>query len=135
MIVAECVGVHAFAVDLLPYGVRHKIPPPKHLIHQHLEVVPLVVVDGHPDRAVFTQQIAQNLQTRQHHAQPLAVFQVVVVMLKRALGVVRRVNEYAFDLAGVEGKKRLQGQSSENEYYFYLLGVQVLKAGLYLQNR
>jgi hypothetical protein len=86
----------------LPEHIRHKIPPPKHLIHQHLEVMPFVVVNRHPDAAVLTQQLAQQLQARQHHAEPLGVLQVVVVVLERAFGVVRRVNKDALHLAPVK---------------------------------
>jgi len=95
--------------SLLPQTIRYKIPAPKHLVHQHFEVVPLVVVNRHPDGAVLAQQFAQELQARQHHAEPLAVLQVVVVMLKRALGVVGRVNKDALDLPAVEGQQGLQG--------------------------
>ena len=68
-----------------------------------------VVIDRHPDAAVLGQKIAQQFQTRVHHRQPLAVFKVVVVMLESALGVVRRIDEDAFDTAGVERQKRLEG--------------------------
>jgi hypothetical protein len=92
----------------LPEHIRHKIPPPKHLIHQHLEVMPLVVVNRHPNRAVLAQQFTQELQARQHHAEPLRMFQVVVVMLKRALGVVGRVDEDALELPPVERQQGLE---------------------------
>ena len=68
-----------------------------------------VVVNRHPNAAVLPEQLAQQLQTRQHHAEPLGVLQVVVVMLKRAFRVVGRVNEDAFDLASVEGQQGFQG--------------------------
>lgn len=86
-----------------------KISPPKHLVHQHLEVMPLVVVDRDPDRAVLAQQLAQQLQARQHHAEPLRVFQLVVVVLERALGVVGRVDEDALHLPAVERQQCLEG--------------------------
>jgi hypothetical protein len=41
--------------------------------------MPLVVVDRHPDAAVLTQELAQQLQPRQHHAEPLAVLEVVAL--------------------------------------------------------
>mgnify|MGYP006196653271 CR=1 FL=1 len=70
--------------------------------------MPLVVVDGHPDRPILAQQLPQHLQTRQHHAQPLAVLQVVVVVLERALGVVGRVNENALHAPTVERQQGLE---------------------------
>ena len=57
----------------------------------------------------FCTPCIENLQARQHHAQPLAVLQVVVVVVKGALGVLRRVNEDALDLPPV---KRQQGLES-----------------------
>ena len=67
--------------------------------------MPFVVVNRHPNAAVFSQEFAQQLQARQHHAEPLGVFEVVVVMLERTFRVVGRVNEDAFDLASVEGEQ------------------------------
>ena len=73
-----------------------------------LRQCPLVVVDGHPDAAVLAQKLPQQLQPGQHHRQPLRMLQVVVVVLERAPGVVRRVDEDALHPAAVEGQQRLQ---------------------------
>ena len=108
------IGINEFCIILrgkflLPNHIRHKIPSPKHLIHQHLEVMAFVVVNRHPDTAVFTQQLAQQLQAWQHHGKPLGVLQVVVVMFKRTFGVVGRVNKNAFDLAPIKRKQGFEG--------------------------
>jgi len=100
----------ARGIGFLPNDGIYKIPPPKHLIHQHLEVMPLVVVDGDPDRSILAQQLTQQLQARQHHPEPLGVLQLVVVMLERALRVVGRVDEDAFHPAAVERQQGLEGR-------------------------
>ena len=70
--------------------------------------MPLVVVDRDPDRPVLGEQIAQQLQTRIDHRQPLTVLQIVVVMLEGALGVVRRIDEDALDPPRAERQQRLE---------------------------
>ena len=70
--------------------------------------MPLVVVNRHPNTAVLPKQFAQELQARQHHAEPLGVLQVVVVMLERAFGVVWRVNKDALHLPPVKRQQRLE---------------------------
>ena len=85
-----------------------KLPRPKHLIHDHLEIMRLVVINRDPDAPVLGQQIAQQFQPRVHHRQPLAVLQVVVVVLEGALGVVGRVDEDALHPPGVERQQGLQ---------------------------
>src|SRR5690606_26040140 len=50
------------SVNFLPDYGGEKIPASEHLIHYDLEVVPLVVIDGHPDRAIFGQEIAKQFQ-------------------------------------------------------------------------
>ena len=107
MHIADCRVVVA-RIALLPDVVCDETASPKHLIHQHLEVMPLVVVDGDPDRAIVAQQLAQQLQARQHHGQPLGVFQVVVVVLEGAFGVVGRVDEDALDLPAVKRQQAFQ---------------------------
>ena len=94
-------------VTLLPNISCDEILPPKHLIHHHLEVMRFVIVDGHPDAAILGKQIAQQLQTRIHHRQPLAVFEIVVVMFERAFGVVRRIDKNTFHATGIERQQRL----------------------------
>jgi hypothetical protein len=68
-----------------------------------LEASEEVVVEGF-DRSVLDrsvgEQIAQQDQTRIHHRNPLAMFQVVVVVLERALRVVWRIDVNALHATG-----------------------------------
>lgn len=66
----------------------------------------LVVVNGNPQRTVFSQQPPDNLQPIPHQRQPDGMLDPVVIMGKGAAGVVRRIDEHALDLAG---KLLLQG--------------------------
>ena len=68
----------------------------------------LVVIQHYPDAAVLGQKLAQQHQSRIHHAQPLAVLQPVVVVLKGALRVVGRVDKYALHLPPIKRKQRFQ---------------------------
>ena len=111
-------------ISLLPYHRRYKIRAPEHLVHQHLEVVRFVVVNRDPDAAVLSQQFPQQHQTRIHHAQPLAVLQLVVVVLERRLRVVRRVDEDALHAPGIDGDQRLQRQQVVS------LNQQILRRGV-----
>ena len=96
-------------VGLLPKHISHEVSSSEQLIHDDLEVVRLVVVDGNPDRAVLRQQIAQEFKTRPHHCQPLCRFEIDVVMLEGRAGIIRRVDVDSPHLAGIERHKRLQG--------------------------
>ena len=93
---------------LLPKYVGHEISSSKHLIHNDLEIVRLIVVNRHPNRPILCQQVPQQFQARPHHRQPLAMFEIVVVMLKRRARVVRRVNVDTLHLAGIERQQCLQ---------------------------
>ncbi len=93
---------------LLPKYVSHEISSSKHLIHNDLEIVRLIVVNRHPNRPILRQQVAQQFQARPHHRQPLAMFEIVVVVLEGRARVVRRVNVDALHLPGIERQQRLQ---------------------------
>ena len=95
--------------SFFPDDSCNKILSPEDLIHDDLEVVGFVIVDGDPDASVFGEHFAEEFEAGIHHAQPMGVFQVVVVVLEGAAGVVGRVDEDALDAAGVEGQQRLEG--------------------------
>jgi hypothetical protein len=95
-------------VPLLPDIRGNEVPPSENLVHDDLEVMPLVVVDADPDRAVLAQELAEKLEPRHDHGQPLRVLEVVVVMLEGRPGVVRRIDVDALHLAGEERQQRLQ---------------------------
>ena len=71
--------------------------------------MPLVVVNAYPNASVFTQKFPQKLKPRIHHGQPLRMLQIIVVVLKGAFRVVRRVYVNALHLARVIGQQRLEG--------------------------
>lgn len=76
------------AISLPPSDIDNKIPPPKNLVHHHLQIVGLVVVDGDPNGAVLGQQFPQQFQPRVEQTQPGGMLQIVVVLFKSAAGVV-----------------------------------------------
>ena len=115
--------------DFLPDHTCDEVLLPEHLVHQGPQPVDLVVVDGDEDRAVVAEQLAQQLQARQHHAAPLVVAGQVVavhdaaqpllhhrrvhaVVVGPALvaGVVGRVDGDALDLAVARRQQRLERQ-------------------------
>ena len=51
----------------------------------------LVVIDANPDAPILTEQVPQQFEPRLHEREPCGMFEIVVVMLKRAAGVVRRI--------------------------------------------
>ena len=67
-----------------------------------------IIVYGNPDAAVLAQELSKEFEARVHHVQPGRVFEVVVVMLERGAGVVRRIDVDALHFAGVERQQRLQ---------------------------
>jgi|GEM_PF-4479184 len=95
-------------VLLLPYYVSHKVLSSEHLVTDDLEVVAFVVVDADPYTPVLAEEPAEQLQARVHEAEPCAVLEVVVVVLKGVLGVVRRVYVDALHLPGVVGQQGLE---------------------------
>jgi len=95
-------------VDLLPNEGRVEVSTPEHFVHDDLEVVPLIVVDGHPDRAILGQKIAEQFQPGPHHGEPLRVLKVVVVVLEGGARVVGRIDIDAFHPTGIEGQQRFQ---------------------------
>ena len=52
--------------SLLPKNIRNKILPSENLVHDDLEVMDLVVVDGDPDRAVLGEEVAEEFEARVH---------------------------------------------------------------------
>ena len=94
--------------SLLPHARRYKVRPAEHLVQQHLEIGTFCIVNRHPDRPVLRQQLSQQLQARPHHGKPPSMFQVVVVVLERGAGVVRRIDVDALHTAGVERQQCLQ---------------------------
>ena len=85
-----------------------EVPAPENFIHDDLEVMSLVVVDGYPDRAVLRQQIMQEFEARPHHRQPPRMLQIVVVMLEGRARVVGRVDMDALHASRIERQQRLQ---------------------------
>ena len=67
-----------------------------------------IVIHRDPDASLFSEQVTQQLQTRINQRKPLRVLQVVIVVLKGAPSVIRRVNEDALHPACVEREQRLQ---------------------------
>ena len=96
------------AISLAPGYIDNKICAPKNFVRQHAKVVRLVVVQRNPYAAVYRKQLAKQHQSGPHHRQPLTVLQVVVVMLERAPGVVRRIDEDAFHAAAIQRQQRLE---------------------------
>src|ERR1035437_4422613 len=95
--------------SLLPDDCSDEVLSSEYLIHDDLEVMVFVVVDGDSDASIFGEHFAEEFEARIHHAQPLGVFEVVVVVLEGAAGVVGRVDEDALDAACVEGQQGLEG--------------------------
>ena len=110
MTVADPLGVILWGEFFLPNNVGNKIPPPEHLITQYLQIMALVVVNGDPQRTILGQQPPDDLQPVPHQRQPDGMLDPVVIMGEGAAGVVRRIDEHAFDLAGKLLLQRLQRQ-------------------------
>ena len=101
-----CIVVDTGGLD--PDDGVNKLAATEYLVHQHLEVMRLIVVDSDPNTAVLRQQIAQEHQPGIHHREPLAVFELVVVVLESALGVVGRVDEDALHTSRIERDQGFQ---------------------------
>ena len=112
--------------DFAPNGACIPFSSPN-LIHQRPQMMHLVVVDGDEDRAVVGQQLAQELQPREHHAAPLVVAGEIVAVHRAAqpvahhrrvdlvvvnpplvAGVVGRVDVDALHLPGIAWQQRLE---------------------------
>ena len=57
--------------------------------------MPFVVINRHPYGIIFCEKLAQKLQSRRDHRQPLAMLEIVIVMIKRTLGIVRWIDQNA----------------------------------------
>ena len=115
MTVADPLGVILWGEFFLPNNVGNKIPPPKHLITQHLQIMALVVVNGDPQRTILGQEPPDDLQPIPHQRQPDGMLDPVVIMGEGAAGVVRRIDKHALDLAGKLLLQGLQGQQVVTE--------------------
>ena len=71
-----------FILTAFPYKLRHKILGPKYLIHQQFEIRRFIVINTDKDHTIVTQQIACQIQTRQHHVQPVAVVLAVFFAIR-----------------------------------------------------
>ncbi len=63
----------------MPHYICYKTTPFKYLIHNHFKIVTFVIVN----RPILREQFAQKFKARPHHRQPLAVFDIVIAMLKK----------------------------------------------------
>ena len=93
----------------MPNYIYNKIFSSEYLIHDDFQVMPFIVVNAYPYTSVFAQKFPQKLKTRIHHGQPSCMFQVIVVMLKGASGIIWRVYIDAFHLARIVRKQGLEG--------------------------
>ena len=84
---------------MIPDYISHKIPPTKHFITHHLQIMRFVVINGNPQRTILRQQLPDNFQAVAHQSQPNGMLQSVIIMAKSAAGIVGRVNKNAFYLA------------------------------------
>ena len=92
-----------------PNYLDNKVLLPKHLIHQRPQMMHLIVINRDEDRAVVGQQLAQELQPREHHAAPLVVAGEIVAVHRAAQPVAhhRRVDLVVVNpalVAGVVGR-------------------------------
>lgn len=72
--------------------------------------MPLVIINADPNRAIISEQIPQDFQSGPHQVQPLAVFQIVIVMFERISRVVWRIDVNTLDLSGKTGFQSFQGK-------------------------
>ena len=110
MTVADPLGVILWGEFFLPNNVGNKIPPPKHLVTQHLQIMALIVVNANPQRTILSEQPPEDLQSIPHQRKPDGMLHPVVVMGKSTAGVVRRIDKHALDLTGKLLLQGLQGQ-------------------------
>ena len=77
----------------------------------------LIVINRDPQRTIIRQQPPDNLQPVAHQRQPDRMLHPVVVMRKRAAGVVRRIDEHTLHLPRKLRLQRLQRQQvvAENQ--------------------
>jgi hypothetical protein len=68
------------------------------VIHEHAQLADCVVVDTDEDSTIVDEEFTEELETWQHHAEPVLV-----------AGVVGRVDVDALDLSGVHGQQGLEG--------------------------
>ena len=66
MTVADPLGVILRGEFFLPNNVGNKIPPPKHLVTQHLQIMALIVVNANPQRTILSEQPPEDLQSVPH---------------------------------------------------------------------
>jgi hypothetical protein len=94
--------------SLLPKNINYKIPPPKHLIHHHLQIMSLIIINAHPNTPLLAHQLPQQLQPRIHQTQPRRMLQIIIIMFKRTPCIVRRVDVYALHLPRIQRQQRLK---------------------------
>ena len=125
----DSLGVVSRRVRSLPGYIGDEAGGAEDFVTHELQVRLLVVVDADEDCAGRREQLAQELQARVHHAQPLVVAGEVLALLAHDLpepfpdarvvhvvvvdpalvaGVVRRIDVDAVDLSLVFRKQRLQ---------------------------
>ena len=67
-----------------------------------------IVIKVYPDAAVLAQELSEEFEARIHHVEPGGVFEVVVVMLERGAGVVRRIDVDALHPPLILREQRLE---------------------------
>ena len=60
-------------VFLLPDDIRYKIGWAEHLVAQQSQMTNLSIVDADEDHSVASQELSQEFQSREHHAQPFVM--------------------------------------------------------------
>lgn len=83
----------------MPNNSSNKATASEDLIHKNLKVVAFVIINNNPNAAVFRKKPIQNFQSLPNQRQPKRVLHSVIIMLKCASGIIRRINKHAFHLA------------------------------------
>ncbi len=101
---------HIWRCALLPDNRGYKGIPAKQFIAEDFHICLFIIVNANPKTAFISQKPPQNLQAGPNQLEPLAVLQIVVVVLKRRAGVVGRVDVDALHLPGILALQCLQRQ-------------------------
>ena len=90
MCITDCRS-YVWRISFLPNHTCYILFSAEYFIAKDFQIIPLVIINANPKAAVLRQKPPQNLQSRADQLQPLAMLQVVIVVLKRGTGIIGRI--------------------------------------------
>jgi hypothetical protein len=117
MIIAKVSCIVSARMFLLPYYIRDNIISSKNFIAYNFQIMTFIVINAYPYTPVLPQKLLEHFKTGIHHGKPDRMLLIIIILLKRASGIIRRVYADALHVSGIKGQQGFQSLKIIALYY------------------